>query len=126
MIENLTLGQIGGVIALLVGIISGIGFLSQNTKKWIGAAMREQMQGIDTKINSVNTKIDTLSERLSQVDMESCKNYLVTCLSDVERGKLFDEIEKERFWEQYEHYQKLGGNSYIKKKVEDFVNKGWL
>lgn len=126
MIENLTLGQVGGVIALLVGIISGIGFLSQNTKKWIGAAMKEQMHEIDTKINSVNTKIDNLSERLSQVDIESCKNYLVTCLSDIERGKLFDEIEKERFWEQYEHYQKLGGNSYLKKKVEDFINKGWL
>lgn len=126
MIENMTLGQVGGVIALLVGIISGIGFLSQNTKKWIGKAMEEQMNGINTKINSVNTKIDTLSDRLSQVDMESCKNYLVTCLSDIERGKMFDEIEKERFWEQCEHYQKLGGNSYIKKKVEDFVNKGWL
>lgn len=114
--DALTLGQISGAITLVVGIITGIAYLSQNTKKWIKASMKEQMDSIDTKLDSLN-------DRLDQVDMESCKNYLVTFLSKVEKGVYIDEIEKERFWEQYQHYQKLGGNSYIKRKIDDLAAK---
>lgn len=110
--ESLTIGQIGGIITLLVGLISGVGYLSQSTKKWIRTALKDQMDGIEA--------------RLDKVDIESTKNYLVTFLSDLERGKNIDEIECERFHEQYEHYQSLGGNSYIKDKVDRLKNKGLL
>ena len=36
------------------------------------------------------------------------------------------EIETERFWEQYEHYKKMDGNSYIKEWVAKLQKKGWL
>ncbi len=117
--ESLTIGQIGGIITLLVGLISGVGYLSQSTKKWIKNALKEQMDGIEGKINTINSRLD-------KVDLESTKNYLVTFLSDVERGKDASEIELERFHEQYQHYQSLGGNSYIKDKYERLKNKGWI
>lgn len=117
--ESLTIGQIGGIITLLVGLIGGIGYLSQSTKKWIKMALKDQMEGIEGKINTINSRLD-------KVDMESTKNYLVTFLSDVERGKYIDEIEKQRFYEQMAHYQSLGGNSYIKDKVEKMKSKDLL
>lgn len=110
--ENLTLGQIAIGISFLVGLISGVGYLSSISRKWLKDAMKEQL--------------DVIAHRLDQVDMESTKNYLVTYLSDIERGKALDEIEKERFYEQYQHYCNLGGNSYIKNKVDQMRGKGWL
>lgn len=110
--ENITLGQIAIGVSFLVGLISGVGYLSSISRKWLKDAMKEQL--------------DVIANRLDQVDMESSKNYLVTYLSDIERGKALDEIEKERFYEQYQHYQSLGGNSYIKNKVDQMRGKGWL
>lgn len=110
--ESITLGQVSLAITFIVGLISGIGFLSQSTKRWISAAMKEQMS--------------ELTRRLDQVDMESTKNYLVSYLSDVENGKVPGEIEKQRFYEGYQHYEAIGGNSYIKHKVDELKAKNWL
>lgn len=110
--ENITLGQIALGISFLVGLISGVGYLSSVSRKWLKDTMKEQL--------------DVITHRLDQVDMESTKNYLVTYLSDIERGKALDEIEKERFYDQYHHYCNLGGNSYIKNKVDQMRGKGWL
>ena len=117
--SEITIGQISIAISLIVGLISGATYISQSTKKWIRSAMDEQMDGIEGKINTINTRLD-------QVDLESTKNYLVTFLSNREKGLATDEIEKERFWEQYQHYEKLGGNSYIKRKVEELKSLGLI
>lgn len=124
--ENLTLGQIGSAIAFVVALISGVGYISSRTKKFISMAMSDQMHGIDKRFDDIDSKMDNLSATLSVVDMESCKNYLVSFLSEVERGQTIDEIEKERFWEQYEHYKKIGGNSYLQRRVEELREKKWL
>lgn len=124
--ENLTLGQIGSAIAFVVALISGVGYISSRTKKFISMAMSDQMHGIDKRFDDIDSKMDSLSATLSVVDMESCKNYLVSFLSEVERGQTIDEIEKERFWEQYEHYKKIGGNSYLQRRVEELREKKWL
>ena len=110
--EGITLGQISLAITFIVGLISGIGYLSTMSRKWIKSALKEELTDITMK--------------LDKVDLESTKNYLVTTLADVERGKTLDEIEKQRFYEQYQHYQEKGGNSYIKHKAEEVKNKGWL
>lgn len=121
--ENLTLGQIGSAIAFVVALISGVGYISSRTKKFISMAMSDQMHGIDKRFDDIDSKMDSLSATLSVVDMESCKNYLVSFLSEVEHGQPIDEIEKERFWEQYEHYKKIGGNSYLQRRVEELREK---
>ena len=124
--ENITLGQIGSAVAFVVALITGVGYISSRMKKFISTAMDDQMKDIDKRFDDIDTKMDGLSATLNVVDMESCKNYLVQFLSEVERGQLIDAIEKERFWEQYEHYQKIGGNSYIKRRVEELREKKWL
>lgn len=117
--EQLTLGQVATALAFVVGMISSVAYIANNMKKWIRISMKEQMDSLDNKLGKLN-------ERLDAVDMESCKNYLVTFLSSVEKGSPIDEIEKERFWERFAHYEKMGGNSYIKRKVEELKNKGLL
>lgn len=109
--QNISLGDIGLAVTFLVGLISGIGYLMNSMKKWIGLAFKSEL-------DPIKKDLDDLQKRVTQVDMESCKNYLVDFLSDVEKDKTIDEIEMERFWEQYAHYINKGGNSYIKHKVE--------
>lgn len=117
--ENITLGQIGLAIAFLVALLTGAGALLKQIKKWITGAFREDF-------DKLNKKMDGLQTRIDDVDMASCKNYLVAFLSDVDRDQPIDEIERERFWEQYQHYEKIGGNSYIHRKVEQLKSEGKL
>ena len=109
--EGITIGQIAIVIAFIVALIKGIEYLytlaSKGATKWVNACLKP-----------INDSINNLSNKIDVVDMNSCKNYLVRFLSDVEQGNEIDEIEKERFYEEYKHYTDLGGNSYIKDKVE--------
>ena len=109
--ENITLGQIALAIAFFAGLVSGTGALLKQIKKWLGVAFQEEFQKLNEKVDGLQTYID-------DVRFNSCKNYLVHFLSEVDRGQPIDEIELARFWEQYEHYRQKGGNSYIARKVE--------
>lgn len=116
---NITLGQIGAIIAFLVAFIKGVEYLynlaSKSATKWLNSCLK-----------LINDNIDALSNKIDDVDMNTCKNFLVRFLADVEQGNVIDEIEKERFYEEYKHYTDLGGNSYIKEKVDKLKKLGKL
>lgn len=117
--EQITLGQAAGALALVVAIIAGVQSLKKSIKGWLDAALKDQFDAFEKKQ-------DEILKRLDSVDIENCKNYLVTFLAEVSRGEVKDETEMQRFWEEYEHYQKLGGNSYIKNKVEELKGRKLL
>ena len=117
--ENITLGQISVAVTFLVGLIGGIGFLHKHLKDWIGESLAGQF-------SKVNFELERLAGRVENVDLEACKNYLVQVLSDVERGEQMSDVALARFWEQYEHYTGIGGNSYIHRKVEQLKEEGKL
>lgn len=109
--ENLTLKEIAYAITFLAGFFGGIAYFYKNIKTWLEKIIKEQFAPF-------KTSIDDLKNNVERVDMESCKNYLVRCLGDFEHGNKISDVEQERFWEEYEHYLKIGGNSYIKHRVE--------
>ncbi len=109
--ENITLGDLSFAITFMVGFLGGVAFLYKSIKKFIEKIITEQM-------TPFKSSIDDLKENVERVDMESCKNYLARCLGDFEHGNKLSEVEQERFWEEYEHYLMIGGNSYIKHRVE--------
>ena len=117
--EQITLGQIGIAVGFLVALIAGVNALKKSIKEWLNSALKENFDGM-------NKRFDGLEKRLDSVDIENCKNYLVTFLEEAQRGEIKDETELQRFWEEYEHYQKLGGNSYIKNKVEELKGRKLL
>lgn len=117
--ELITVSQIAAGLALIVGLVKGIEYLMQ---KISAAATKWLLAGLEP----TNQKIDELKANIGEVDMSTSKNFLVRFLADVEQGKPIDEIEKERFYETYEHYTKLGGNSYIHDKVESLKKVGKL
>lgn len=115
--EGITIGQIAVIIAFMVTMISGIGVLMGNIKKWVQNAMKEPM-------DSVKKELESVKKQMNEVDLNTSKNFLVARIGDVENGQGMSEIGKERFWEEYEHYTKLGGNSYIKRKVDQLKADG--
>lgn len=79
----------------------------------------------------LNEKLDKMKEDIQKdikkVDEECTKNFLVSFLKDVERGEPIDDVERERFYEAYDHYSNdLHLNSYIHKKVEKLEKEGKL
>lgn len=119
VMESISVGDITTAVTVLVGFIGGIGYLKKSLKIWIAKALENQLESIDAELKG-------LASRLDRVDMESCKNFIVRCLADFENNIEISETEVERFWEQYEHYEKVGGNSYIKQKVEKLKKDGKL
>lgn len=109
--EQITIGQISIAIAFVGSLISGGIYLHQMVKKYLTKALGDELKAI-------NDNIKELQRRVEAVDMEATKNYLVTFLSKAEKEVWIDEIEKERFHEQYDHYVGHGGNSYIKRKKD--------
>lgn len=124
--EQITLGQIGIAVGFLVALIAGVNALKKSIKEWLNSALKENFDRVDKRFDGLDKRLDGLEKRLDSVDIENCKNYLVTFLAEAARGEIKDETELQRFWEEYEHYQKLGGNSYIKNKVEELKGRKLL
>lgn len=106
--EQITLEQIARVAAFVVAL---------------GGSIAAIIRGVNKAVAKL---LEPLAKQIRDVDMENCKNFLVTFLASCERGEAHDQIELERFHEEFAHYQKLGGNSYIKDKVEKLRTAGKL
>lgn len=117
--ENITLEQIGIAVAFIVGLATGITYLHKLLKGLLATSFKDEIKGLEGKM-------DKFGEQINEVDMATCKNFLVARISEVERGTPLNDVEEERFWEQYEHYCKIGGNSYIQRKVEQLKADGKL
>ncbi len=116
---NITLGQISAVILFVVSFIGGVEYLLVRMKKWLKVALKDEFEPINNRLNK-------LEEQNKNLELGSDKNYLVHFLSCIEQNNTIDEVENERFYETYERYHALGGNSYIDHKVEKLKKEGKL
>lgn len=117
--EAITLGEISNVLVFIAGILGAGGSIALFFGKRFGKVMAEQLK-------PTNDKIDSLQASISEVDMANCKNYLVQTISTLEAGRTVDKVALERFWENYDHYTEMGGNSYIHTAVERLKKEGKL
>ncbi len=106
--ENITIGQITTIVVGIGALISGVEFLLIRFNKLF-----------DTKLKPINT-------RLNEIELSSDKNFIVRFLADIEQGNIVDEVEKQRFYEIYQRYKELGGNSYVSHKVDKLQKEGKL
>lgn len=117
--EQVTLGQIGLVLAFIAALIASIGAIGKAVQKAVKKAF-------DNGMRATNEKLDRLEGKIDDVDLNTCKNFLVARISEIEQGRALDSVGEERFWEQYEHYLAIGGNTYIQHKVEQLEKDGKL
>ena len=106
--DSITLGDIATWATFIVALVGSVAAI---------------IRGV---IKATAKLLEPIQKQITAVDMENCKNFLVTFLASCERGEKHDEIEMERFHEQFEHYKNIGGNSYIKDKVLKLQRDGKL
>ena len=122
LIKELTLEQVGIIIVFILGLIIGIRELKKEVKVALSESLKDQF-------DKVNNKLDDMQSKINKIDEQTCKNFLVRYLADIERGTYIYDDEKQRFWEEYDHYKDpngVDGNSYIKEWVERLKTEGKL
>ena len=124
--ENITVGQIAIGVAFIAALITGGVKIKDAVKKWLETLLKEKFDSVKLENEKIMSELSVIRTDQKKVDNENCKNYLVTYLASLERGDPKDEIEKERFWEEYQHYIDQGGNSYIREKVNALRQRGIL
>lgn len=114
--ENITLGEISICIAFLVAFAGGVKYILKDMKAITEHALKPTNEKLDNMEKC-------LKKEIQKSDLNATKNYLVATIHDI-KGDGIDDISKQRFFEQYEHYQNLGGNSYIMNEVERLRKEG--
>lgn len=121
--ENVTIGQIASIIGTIVAIGGGVaviaGWISKSLKKYLTIVIKEEIEPLKETMARIETEV-------KKTDKEATKNFLVTFLANVDRGEQIDEIERQRFFEEWEHYTANGGNGYLHAKVDRLREKGLL
>ncbi len=124
MLQKLTLEQLSIAIVFIGSLIAGIKYL----KKELEDCLKDFLEKLLNKqFKDVNDKLDTMQTSIRTLDVQATKNFLVRYLADIERGEHIYDSEKQRFWEEYDHYIKdLGENSFIKEWVARLKEEGKL
>lgn len=115
--ENWTVGQILGTVTAIAGGLTALGVISKKA----GSAITQWLQA---QLIPINRKLSELSQQTTKNDKNRAMDFIVIFLANVEQGTIVDEEEKKRFWENYDLYTSLGGNSYIHSKVERLKKEG--
>lgn len=119
MFDAVTLEQVRELVIGVAAIITACGVVTA----WISKRFTKRV--LDA-VKPLQDSIDEMHKRLNDVEMDSLKNYLTGCLARIELEMPMPEIEKERFWESYGRYREMGGNTYVKEKVDKFKQEGKL
>ena len=119
MFANITVAQ--AIVAILAGIAGLVTFVKGIEYLWgkaTGIIHKWFSEGLEEGFKPINQKLIELTQDTQQLRLSVCKNYIVRFLADLEQGQEVDEVERQRFYENYDLYISLGGNSYLKDKVE--------
>lgn len=127
-VQNLTLGEIAIALAFIVGLYGSIKHIKKVIKEAIENVVSTSLKtALDAEFKTTNKKLDDVQASVKKLDVYTTKNFLVRYLADIERGEVIFESEKQRFWEEYDHYtDELKENSYIKEWVARLKEEGKL
>lgn len=117
--ETITLSDISTALTFLLALGGSVVAIVSSVKKALKGLFKEQM-------DEISKRLDQQEKSIQKIDLENCKNFLVSYLAKAEVDAAYDEIETQRFWEEYQHYTEAGGNSYIKEKVKKLQQQGKL
>ena len=137
--EQITIGQIFGIFAVLAGAISSIGIIVGVIIKFWKWLNKKEMNPVLDEIakmekrimderkssdTAINEKIDSLKDDIKILDVNQCKDVITSYISALEQNNHIDAIFEERAYEAMDRYTNvLHQNSYIHKRWEEVVDK---
>lgn len=143
--EQITIGQIFSIFAVLAGAIGSIGIVIGAIVKfwkWVNKKemnpILEEIKKVNDKIEKVNKNVDDvrddmtkkmdeayrqMNEKIDSLEINQCKDAIVDFISDIKSSKNVSSKE-ERAYEAYDKYTNVyHQNSYIHKLWEENINK---
>lgn len=136
--EQITIGQIFSIFAVLAGAIGSIGIVIGAVVKFWKWVNKKEMNPILEEIKKVNENVDNvrddmtkkideayrqMNEKIDSLEINQCKDAIVDFISDIKSGKNVSSKE-ERAYEAYDKYTNVyHQNSYIHKLWEENINK---
>lgn len=118
--ENVTVGGISDGLVLIAGILGSGGLIIGFLSKYLRKIIKEML-------NPIEKKVDNVSDQVTRVDIENCKNYLEQSISYMKEGHELGEVAKQRFHEVYDHYSEdLHQNSWVHTEYENLKKEGKL
>ena len=109
--EHMTIGEIGGIVAFLGGLIGGIITLIKYAKNGLKEMLRGEFQGINNQIADIKEDVDEIRE-IGKNNAKNGKRNEILLMINTQPEKV-DEIERA-----FEEYKALGGNGYIDSLIE--------
>lgn len=107
-------------------IISSIATLITSGSVILKFARNSFTKVIHEELVPIKDDLSELKTNQREIDMNATKNYLSKCFNDLKQGQELSESCKQRIYEEMEHYEELGGNSYIHQEFENLKSQGKL
>ncbi|ACA63315.1 hypothetical protein [Lactobacillus phage c5] len=111
--------KVADFVTFVIGAVTflkAVEYLAKDVYDKIGNSIIENTEPI-------NRRLDEIEANINKIDKEQCESFLTQYLN---ADRELREIEKKRIYEVYQHYRKLGGNSYIEEEFERMQDEGKL
>ena len=116
-------------IILLASFITAVIYLKTTMRDTVRDVNKEEFKDVHDSIEDLkedmNERFDDVNKRIDKSDLESCRNFLVHAMVDIEHGVVDDAL-VHRFWDELDHYHKEKQNSYIDTRVQALIDSGKL
>lgn len=109
--EHITIGEIGGIVAFLSGLIGGIITLIKYAKNGMKEMLKGEFQGVNDQIAEIKEDVSEIRD-IGHNNARNGKRNEILLMINTQPEKV-DEIERS-----YEDYKALGGNGYIDSLIE--------
>lgn len=109
--DHITIGEIGGIIAFLSGLIGGIITLIKYAKNGMKEMLKGEFQGVNDQIAEIKEDVSEIRD-IGHNNARNGKRNEILLMINTQPEKV-DEIERS-----YEDYKALGGNGYIDSLVQ--------
>lgn len=109
--DHITIGEIGGIIAFLSGLIGGIITLIKYAKNGMKEILKGEFQGVNDQIAEIKEDVSEIRD-IGHNNARNGKRNEILLMINTQPEKV-DEIERS-----YEDYKALGGNGYIDSLIE--------
>lgn len=109
--EHITVGEIGGIVAFLGGLIGGVITLIKYAKNGLKGMLKEEFQGVNNQIAEIKEDVKEVREIGISNTRNGIRNEILIMINT--QPEKVDEIERA-----FERYKEVGGNGYIDSLVQ--------
>lgn len=85
--ENITLADIGILVAFLVSLVSGIAYLKKHLKEWIQTAVKEDFDLLGGKVDRLQSEMSMMKEEQEKDKADNARYRILRFNDEVLQGK---------------------------------------